>query len=212
MPTLERSIVIEAPIDEVFKYAADWRTWPDWYDGFTDVAPMTEVEVRESEGRGLGVFATRLFAGGERIRVVNIDREVTEEQPLGPEENPEHAFLSDGRLLLVGVPDRYLNHSCDPNAFVRYRGTAIDLMARRAIGPGEEITVDYLINNAGGDSWECRCGSQRCRGETAASFFELPIDIQCEYYPLLAPWFLRQHTAQLAGVREALGAVDGGGG
>jgi hypothetical protein len=44
MPTLDRSIIIEAPIHEVFKYASDWRYWPDWYDGFTDVSPVTEVE------------------------------------------------------------------------------------------------------------------------------------------------------------------------
>lgn len=44
MPTLERSIIIEAPIEEVFQYAADWRTWPDWYSGFTDVSPTTGTE------------------------------------------------------------------------------------------------------------------------------------------------------------------------
>ncbi len=158
------------------------------------------VEIRESEGRGLGVFALRGFAAGERIRVVHIEREVTDEQPLGPEDNPEHAFLSDGKLLLVGEPDRYLNHSCDPNAYVWYREADIDLMARRPIEADEEIAVDYLINNAGGDSWECKCGAERCHGKTAASFFELPPDIQREYYPLLAPWFLRRHASQLVGL------------
>ena len=44
MPTLERSIVIEAPIHKVFKYAAEWQTWPDWYVGFTDVSPITDIE------------------------------------------------------------------------------------------------------------------------------------------------------------------------
>ncbi len=167
---------------------------------------MAGVEVRESEGRGLGVFTVQPFASGERIRVVNIEREVTQGQPLRPEDDPDHVFLSDGRLLLVGTPDRYVNHSCDPNAYVWYRGTAIDLMARRSIGAEEEITVDYLINNAGGDSWECRCGAPRCRGKTAASFFELPVEIQREYYPLLAPWFLRQHPSELAGLRRTMGA------
>jgi hypothetical protein len=167
---------------------------------------MTGVEVRESEGRGLGIFAMHPFAEGERIRVVSIEREVTEEQPLGPEENPDHAFLSDGKFLLVGEPDRYLNHSCDPNAYVRYHGTAIDLVARRPIETGEEITVDYLINNAGGDAWECKCRSERCRGMTASSFFELPLEFQREYYPLLAPWFLRQHASRLAGIKEAIEA------
>ncbi len=162
---------------------------------------MTYVEIRESEGRGLGVFALRVFASHERIRVVNIDREVTDEQPLGQEDNPDHAFLSDGRLLLVGEPDRYLNHSCDPNAYLWYRGAEIDLIARRSIEVGEEITVDYLINNPGGDSWECTCGTERCRGKTGVSFFDLPLDIQREYYPLLAPWFLSHHTSRLAQLR-----------
>jgi SET domain-containing protein len=156
------------------------------------------VEVKETEGRGRGVFALRSFAADELIRIVNIEREVTEAHPLDPEDNPDHAFLSDGKWLLVGEPDRYLNHSCDPNAYIWYRGNAIDLIARRPIEPGEEITVDYLINNAGGDSWECKCGSQRCRGKTTSSFFDLPIEIQREYYPLLAPWFLQQHASRLA--------------
>jgi hypothetical protein len=71
---------------------------------------MTGVQVKASGGRGLGVFAMRLFAGDECIRVVNIEREVTDEHPLSPEDNPDHAFMSDGNFLLVGEPDRYLNH------------------------------------------------------------------------------------------------------
>ena len=63
MPTLERSIVIEAPIHEVFKYAADWQYWPDWYDGFTDVSPITEVE------RGNGaIYAYRMWVLGLPFR------------------------------------------------------------------------------------------------------------------------------------------------
>ena len=167
---------------------------------------MAEIEIRESEGRGLGVFALSPIATGERIRVINIEREVTKQQPLGPKDNPDHAFLSDGKLLLVGKPDRYLNHSCNPNAYVWYRGKDIDLIARREISDGEEITVDYLINNSGGDSWECKCGSTRCRGRTASSFFELPFAIQCEYYPLLAPWFVQKHKSRLVDLERAIGA------
>ena len=40
----------------------------------------------------------------------------------------------DGRNLL-----RWLNHSPDPNAVF----DAFELYARRAIAPGEEITIDY---------------------------------------------------------------------
>jgi hypothetical protein len=59
MPTLTRSIIIEAPIHEVFKYAADWRYWPDWYDGFSDVSPITEVEI----GNG-AIYAYRMWVLG----------------------------------------------------------------------------------------------------------------------------------------------------
>lgn len=169
---------------------------------------MSEMEIRETGGKGLGVFALRPFAEGEKIRVVNIVREVTEAEPLGPEDNPDHAFLSDGKVLLAGEPDRYLNHCCDPNAYIRYRGEQIDLMARRDIAADEEITVDYLINNGGGDRWECQCGADRCRGDSTASFFELPFEIQCEYYPLLAPWFIRDHQSRLKKVREAGGIEE----
>lgn len=59
MPTLERSIVIEAPIQEVFAYAADWKTWPDWYDGFTDVSVITEIE----KGDG-AIYAYKMWVFG----------------------------------------------------------------------------------------------------------------------------------------------------
>ena len=62
---------------------------------------------------------------------------------------------------------------------------------------GDELTLDYLINNSGGDSWPCHCGAVRCRGETARSFFHLPLEIQLEYLPLLAPWFVKRHSREL---------------
>lgn len=59
MPTLEKSVVIEAPVQEVFKYAANWQTWPDWYHGFTDVSPVTEIEY----GNG-AIYAYRMWVLG----------------------------------------------------------------------------------------------------------------------------------------------------
>ena len=63
MPTLEKSIVIEASVDEVFEYAANWRHWPEWYVGFTDVSPTTEVE------RGDGaIYAYKMWVLGLPFR------------------------------------------------------------------------------------------------------------------------------------------------
>lgn len=156
------------------------------------------IEVRPSAKGGLDVFALKPFNPGDFIRERLIVQEITPENPLPPDVNPDHAFQADGKWLLVGEPDRYLNHSCDPNAWLRYVEDRIELIARRQIEPGDEITLDYLINNAGGDSWPCNCGASRCRGETCNSFFVLPPDFQREYYPLLADWFKRLYARKLA--------------
>jgi hypothetical protein len=105
--------------------------------------------------------------------------------------------LIDGRIYLVGRPDRYLNRCCDPNAYLRFGTDRIDIVALRDIEAGSELTRDYLINNPGGDSWPCHCGALRCRGETGDSFLTLSEKLQPEYLPLLAPWFLKRYSEEL---------------
>lgn len=158
-----------------------------------------DVSVRDSPIEGLGVFAARGFRAGDPIRRVNVLREVTADAPLRAElgERQDHCDYPDGRVVLLGFPDRHLNHSCDPNAYVVYESDAVWLVARRDIVPGAEITCDYNINIAGGTSWPCHCGAARCRGETTGDFFALPVEIQREYRPLLADWFVRRHPERV---------------
>ncbi|MGB1087791.1 MAG: SET domain-containing protein [Alphaproteobacteria bacterium] len=151
---------------------------------------------RQSPIEGWGLYALRDFAAGDIIQRVNIIREITDAAPLRPErdEHPHHCAYPDDKMVLYGFPDRHMNHSCDPNAWYDYAdyeemGAPL-VRARRAIAKDEEVTVDYLINNPGGNSWPCACGAARCRGETGISFFTLPEAIQQEYRPLLAPWFV----------------------
>ena len=44
MQKVESTTVIEAPVHEVFSYAAKWQYWQDWFEGFTDCSPLTKVE------------------------------------------------------------------------------------------------------------------------------------------------------------------------
>jgi len=156
---------------------------------------MSGVEVRPSPIQGLGLFATRPFRAGERIRRVNIVREITEDEPLREDlgERIEHCSFPDGKVLLWGFPDRYVNHSCDPNAYELHEGTDIYIVARRDIAAGEEITFDYNINLTGGTPIPCNCGAGRCHGVIFGDFFALPEEIQREYRPLLADWFVRRY-------------------
>lgn len=161
---------------------------------------MADVEVKPSNIEGLGVFAARPFRARERIHRINVVREVTAEAPIREDlgERIDHCAYPDGRTVLYGLPDRHLNHSCEPNAWELYEGDGSYLVARRDIAAGEEITCDYNINISDGTAWPCRCGATRCRGEVAGDFFLLPRAWQREYRPLLAEWFVRRHREQLA--------------
>ena len=161
---------------------------------------MPDVDVRASRIQGLGIFAARPFRNGERISRVNIVREVTSESPLREElgELIEHCAYPDGTVVLWGTPDRHINHSCDPNAWISYDAGGCCLVARRVIASGAEVTCDYNINIADGTRWPCNCGAARCRGEVAGEFFDLPAEWQREYRPLLAEWFVRRHRERLA--------------
>jgi len=48
MTHIEHSIIIQAPINQVFDYAADYRKWTEWFEGVSDFKPTTTV----TEGNG----------------------------------------------------------------------------------------------------------------------------------------------------------------
>ena len=160
----------------------------------------SHVEVRRSPIEGFGLFACRPFNAGELIRRVNVVREITAGAPLREDlgERSDHCDYPDGKTVLIGFPDRHLNHSCDPNAYVQYESDGCSIYAPRRITPGEEITIDYNINISGGNAWPCNCGSRRCLGTVRGDYFLLPPEMQREYRPLLAEWFVRRHVDRLA--------------
>jgi len=100
---------------------------------------MPDVDVQPSRIDGLGVFAARAFRAEERIRRVNIVREITPESPIREDlgERSDHCAYPDGKTVLYGFPDRHVNHSCDPNAWEHYEGNVPYLVARRDIAAGD---------------------------------------------------------------------------
>jgi len=162
-------------------------------------ASSSTVEARASPIEGLGLFALRPFSPGEQIRMVNVIREITPDAPLRPDqgERRDHCDYPDGKVVLIGPPDCHLNHSCDPNAWMRYGEAGAEIVARRPIKVGDEVTCDYSINVTGGDAWPCHCGAARCRGHVAGDYFQLPPEVQQEYEPYLAAWFVRRHREPL---------------
>lgn len=64
---------------------------------------------------------------------------------------------------------RFINHSCDPNCFIKIVSTdkskRILIFAQRQIHAGEEVTFNYMSVH-GALNVMCRCGSPECQGSS----------------------------------------------
>ncbi len=58
---------------------------------------------------------------------------------------------------------RHINHSCDPNTYMRRAYRKVEFYALRRIRKGEELTCDYGETHHDG-KLPCRCGATNCRG------------------------------------------------
>ncbi|MBX3011107.1 MAG: SET domain-containing protein-lysine N-methyltransferase [Caldilineaceae bacterium] len=64
-----------------------------------------------------------------------------------------------------------LNHSCDPNTWF----DGLNLVARRAIAPGEALTIDYgTFHNELMPAFTCSCGAPTCRGLIQGRDYQQP--------------------------------------
>ncbi len=57
---------------------------------------------------------------------------------------------------------RYINHSCDPNTYMRRAYQKVEFYTRRPIKKGEELTCDYGETHHDG-KLPCQCGAANCR-------------------------------------------------
>ncbi len=159
------------------------------------------VTVAASGINGLGVFAAAQFQPGDVILSIDDSFVVDAAHPVPPGEEHHCDYLEQGKTVWMQSPERYINHSCDPNVYVRTSNGIRQVVALREIPAGEEIAYDYCINSSGDTVWACRCAASRCRRSIHSDFFHLPIDVQKEYLPLLDDWFVKEYAGQVAALR-----------
>ncbi|MFA6524879.1 MAG: SET domain-containing protein-lysine N-methyltransferase [Patescibacteria group bacterium] len=118
------------------------------------------VIVKESSINNKGVFATRDFKKGEVVLPWQTNTILTMEEvkKLPASERNYIANYAGGKYLHQQEPERYVNHSCDPNTET---GDDCDV-AIRDIKSGEEITSDYSKAKFN-MHFVCNCGSKNCR-------------------------------------------------
>ena len=121
---------------------------------------MGSIIVKNSLIHGIGVYATTEIKKSDIVIHWKNTRALTQEEfnslPL-----EEHAYIekTDGKIFLMGKPERYVNHSCDPNTTP---GDQCDI-ANRDIKTGEEITTDYANFHIPDHVIQCKCLSINCK-------------------------------------------------
>jgi SET domain-containing protein len=159
---------------------------------------LGSMEIHHSSIEGTGVFAAHSIGRGDAVLKIDDSRVVDDQHPLSSDEDPRHCdYLAAGKVVLMPSPERYINHSCDPNTYVKTVDGIRVVIALRPIAAGQEITYDYCINGDGDTLWVCHCGASRCRHVIHSDFFHLAIELQREYLPLLDDWFRRERASEI---------------
>ncbi|ULQ57374.1 SET domain-containing protein [Flavihumibacter rivuli] len=125
-------------------------------------------EVKPSRIDGMGVFAKEPIPphrkignlGGQVISIRAARQRVKQQKRVAMVE------FGDGRALDASVNAnqlRYVNHSCDPNTYMRVAYGRVEFYTLRRIRKGEEITCNYGETHHDG-KLSCKCGSPNCKG------------------------------------------------
>lgn len=129
-----------------------------WLDG--------RVEVRRSSIEGRGLFALRPIEEGELVSKFGgylVDTQTLRRIFERSDSYVDAITVGDDEHLVLppGTPNGLGNHSCDPNLW--WDGP-FELVARRDIGPGEELTSDYAASTTD-PGWQmaCACAATSCR-------------------------------------------------
>ena len=126
------------------------------------------LSIRKSSINGKGCFATIHFHRGKKIAEYRGERiSDLEAQKRACKRRILRICDIDGRWSLDGARGgngtHYINHSCQPNAYMRTLYGHVLFFALRDIEPGEEITIDYE-STLHSDDKRCICGAPSCRG------------------------------------------------
>jgi len=152
------------------------------------------MELRRSDDKGEGVFATQGFDVGDTVMVGRILRVLSHNHAHATQAGIEEYVLYDGLIPKV-------NHSCEPNCGVRRNETgAGDLVARTRIEAGQEITLDYAMRNYSVEHFptRCACGETNCRGRITG-WKDLPAERKTDYTGYASPYLLEIDRQRVSG-------------
>jgi D-alanine-D-alanine ligase len=162
--------------------------------------------VRRLPGRGYGLVATAPIAAGETVLAFEerphalVTRSHVEAQWDGRHRDwfARYAWPLTDEVWVMWEQDpeawKPVNHHCDPSTWL----SGLDVTARRALAPGDEITLDYATYiHETAPPFACTCGAAACRGVVSGA-------------DVLAP-FVERYGGHVSDYVRALRAREGAG-
>jgi len=126
------------------------------------------LTIKRSRIHGKGCFATKPFAARKKIAEYAGEKISNAEANRRAHRKTLRICAINNRWSLDGSRGgngtHYINHSCQPNAFMKILYKHILFIALRDIRAGEEITIDYETTLHSNDK-RCICRAPKCRGK-----------------------------------------------
>jgi SET domain-containing protein len=128
------------------------------------------IDVKKSRIAGMGAYAVKSIP--HRKKLGNMAGEIISFR----EARRRVKFQNGNALLMVEFNHdpialdasinrnalSYINHSCEPNTYMRRAFRRVEFYSLRPIKKGEELTCDYGETHHDG-KLPCRCGAATCR-------------------------------------------------
>jgi SET domain-containing protein len=123
--------------------------------------------IRESKIHRRGVYARERIPPRRKVIEYTGERINRRETKRRGEGRITYLFTLDSYWTIDGAVGgsgaEIINHSCEPNLYANILKGHILYMSKRAILPGEELTIDYRFADDA-ERVRCRCGAGCCRG------------------------------------------------
>jgi SET domain-containing protein len=125
------------------------------------------LSIKKSPIEGKGCFSIAHFGSGRKIGEYAGEKITNSEANRRASRRKLRICAINNRWSLDGSRGgngtHYINHSCEPNAYMKILYGHILFIALRDIEPGEEITIDYE-STLHSNKKRCICGAPSCRG------------------------------------------------
>jgi len=127
-----------------------------------------DVLVGKSQIHGKGLYAVKKIPARRKIGSLAgeiISKKLAREKAK-LNESISIVELWNGKALDASIINnelKYINHSCQPNTYMRTLGNHVEFYALRSIKPNEELTCNYGPTHHDGKR-KCNCGAPNCKG------------------------------------------------